>query len=71
MSIENVSAIHQYRVMIEEIHKEIESLEGNLLPVRNQKPRGETDLPKHGIELLGELQGVINRLRALNEEVVF
>lgn len=59
--------------MIEEIHKEIQLLEGNLLPVRNQVPRekSEKDTEGFGVKLLGELNLVIRRLRTLNEEVKF
>mgnify|MGYP001614589388 CR=1 FL=1 len=63
--------VRQYKEMIEEIHKEIELLEDNLLPVRNQVPRAEKDAEVCGVELLEELKGVIRRLRALNEEVKF
>ena len=65
------SDVRQYKGMIEEIHKEIELLEGNLLPVRNQVPRAEKDAEGFGVELLGELNGIIRRLRALNEEIKF
>lgn len=63
--------VRQYKGMIEEIHKEIELLEGNLLPVRNQVPRAEKDSEDYGVELLGELNGIIYRLRMLNEEIKF
>ena len=63
--------VRQYKGMIEEIHKEIELLECSLLPVRNQIPRAEGVVEGLGVELLGELNGVIRRLRALNEEVKF
>jgi len=65
------SGIRQYKGMIEEIHKEIELLEGNLLPVRNQIPRAEKGVEDFGVELLGELNGIIRRLRTLNEEIKF
>ena len=65
------SGVRQYKGMIEEIHKEIELLEGNLLPVRNQVPRTEKDAEGYGVELLGELDRKIRRLRILNEEVKF
>ena len=65
------SSVRQYKGMIEEIHKEIGLLEGNLLPVRNQVLRAGKDDEGFGVELLGELNGIINRLRALNEEVKF
>ena len=65
------SGVRQYKGMIEEIHKEIEMLEGNLLPVRNQVPRAEKDAEGFGVELLGELNGIIRRLRSLNGEVKF
>ena len=65
------TGVRQYKGMISEIHKEIELLEGNLLPVRNQVPRAEKDGDGFGVELLGELNGIIRRLRALNEEVKF
>ena len=63
--------VRKYKGMIEEIHKEIELLESNLLPVRNQVPREEKDSEGFGVELLGELNGIIRRLRMLNEEVKF
>ena len=65
------SGIRQYKGMIEEIHKEIESLENNLLPVRNQVPRAEKDEIGFGVELLGDLNQIIKRLRSLNGEVKF
>ena len=65
------SGVRQYKGMIEEINKEIELLEGNLLPVRNQVPRAEKDAEGFGVELLGELNSIIRRLRTLNEEVKF
>ena len=65
------TGVRQYKVMIEEIHKEIELLEGNLLPVRNQDPRVEKDGEGYGVELLGELNGIIRRLQVLNEEIKF
>lgn len=63
--------VRQYKGMIEEIHKEIELLEGNLLPVRKQVTRAEKDSEDYGVELLGELNGIIYRLRMLNEEIKF
>ena len=65
------TGVRQYKGMIEEIHKEIELLESNLLPVRNQVPREDKDAEGYGVELLGELNGIIRRLRTLNEEVKF
>ena len=65
------SEVRQYKRMIEEINKEIELLEVNLLPVRSQVPRAEKDAEGYGVELLGELNGVIRRLRVLNEEIKF
>ena len=61
----------QYKRMLEEIHKEIELLEGTLFPVRNQAPRAEKDGESYGVELLEELNGIIRRLQTLNEEVKF
>ena len=69
--VSQVPSVRQYKGMIEEIHKEIELLENNLLPVRNQVPRAEKDAKGFGVELLGELNSVIQRLRTLNEEVKF
>ena len=65
------SSVRQFKGMIEEINKEIELLEGNLLPVRNQVPTVEKDKENFGVELLEELNGIIRRLRTLNEEVKF
>ena len=65
------TGVRQYKGMISEIHKEIELLEANLLPVRNQVPRAEKDAEGHGVELLGELHSIIRRLRVLNEEIKF
>jgi hypothetical protein len=65
------SGVRQYKGMIEEIHKEIELLEGNLLPVRSQAPMAEKDGESFAVELLGELNGIISRLRVLNQEVKF
>jgi len=65
------SEVRQYKKMIEEIHKEIELLEGKLLPIRNQVSREEKNTEGFGVELLGELNDVIRRLRTLNEEIKF
>lgn len=65
------SGIHKYKGMIDEIHKEIELLEGNLLPIRNQVLQSEKNTEGSEVELLGELNGIIKRLRFLNEEIKF
>ena len=65
------TGVRQYKEMIKEIHKEIGLLESNLFPVRDQVPREGKDAKAYGVELLGELNGIIYRLRKLNEEVKF